>query len=617
MDILRYPWQRPQKIDNTYAVGYTAPFHTCLHRGTADPSDDTQIRPGEAWVTVTSASEGASYVTAYAPESRHWEARRSTATIYWVDARWQYPPDASVQLGQSHRLTTIVTRESDGAPVAGYVVRYEALGGAAAQLGYEGGQVAEATTDAEGRASIQITPTDDQPGAARVGVTVIRPAQSAPMPSPRLELGSGETVVTWSSVATPAPFLPADPSTPSTPSTSLPPAPFEPAPGDRPSPPPTGPSLGAPRLEVTLRRDSMGPIRVNDTIPVTITVRNAGDAPAAGIQLRDAFDRGLTNAGDIDGEFEIKYPSFPDLAPGESEAVPLEFTAIASGRQCHRVTVSAAGAESAVERQCFDVEAPAPPPAPRIRVDAEGELQREVGQPYRFRARVTNEGSVAADGYTVEIWHDSGATLRPTLASEGNVALERGFRWTLPTLAPGESRRFEVEYDTVTPAPQAKVTVFVEGPDAETVTETRAVEIVAARGTGVGAAPALPQTTASPLRPSVSSTANPAQVGRPAALNLLLENTGAQTLRDVDFRVVFPPQIRPTLSPATSPLPFRVNQNTLQFDRQAELRPGQPIRLTVPYEALAQGEVRVVLEALSPGVDGVQSAETQISIRSR
>ena len=48
MDILRAPWQRPKKFDNTYAVGYTSPFHTCVNRGTSDPSDDTQIRPGRS-----------------------------------------------------------------------------------------------------------------------------------------------------------------------------------------------------------------------------------------------------------------------------------------------------------------------------------------------------------------------------------------------------------------------------------------------------------------------------------------------------------------------------------------------------------------------------------------
>lgn len=268
MDILRMPWQRPNKQDNTYAVGYTSPFHTCLNRGTADTTDDVQVRPGDAWITVTSASEGASYVTAYAPESRDWDARRARATIYWVDAEWRIPPSVNVQPGQTANVVTSITRKSDGAPVDGWQVRYEVIQGDNARLGYGSGQSSVATTNAQGQAVMQVTPTDDAPGSAVLRATIVRPAQSSPMPSPELQLGTGETVVTWSPTTIPGggtgpPIGGGGGVTP--------PAPFEPPPRDT-TPPIGTPDRGAPLLEVIAQRDNQRPIRVNDVIPVTITV---------------------------------------------------------------------------------------------------------------------------------------------------------------------------------------------------------------------------------------------------------------------------------------------------------------------------------------------------------
>ena len=173
-DVLRWPWERPKKVDNRYAVGYTSPYHTCLRRSLADPADDLQIRPGDAWVSVSSAAEGTSYITAYNPDVKDWASRKASAVIYWVDAQWQLPAPATVAAGQPHTLTTTVTRQTDGAPIAGWIVRYEVSDGAGARLGYQAGQTAEATTDSQGRASVEIKPTDAATGTSSVNITIVR-----------------------------------------------------------------------------------------------------------------------------------------------------------------------------------------------------------------------------------------------------------------------------------------------------------------------------------------------------------------------------------------------------------------------------------------------------------
>lgn len=606
MDMLRLPWQRPNKHDNTFAVGYTSPFHTCLNRGTADTSDDVQIRPGDAWITVTSASEGASYVTAVAPESQHWEARRATATIYWVDAQWRLPPSAVVQLGQPHTLTTTVTRKSDGAPVAGWIVRYEVVEGPTARLGYEAGRQSQATTDSQGRASLQVTPTDDQPGTAVVKVTVVRPAQSGSMASPELELGGGESVVTWS----PSGVFSAGPTTPPDDSPVMPPAPFEPPPsdaGDTLGPPVTG----SPLLEVTARRDTVGPVRVDDLVPVTITVVNNGDAPARNIVITDRYDQGLSNALDTARDYEVRYEAMPDLAPGESDSVRLEFTVVNEGRQCHTVTVRADGAQESVDRQCFEVEGAPAPVAPSLGVAVDGELQRSVGETYTFRSRVSNLGSVLAEEVEVQILHDP--QLQPLQAEVGNTQLPNGFSWREASIAPGDSVPFYIEYKCLAPNTAARVSIFVRARGSEEVIETRTVEIVPDQEGGEAPAPG---PSASPLVGTLNASASP-RVGQRASLDLTVSNNGATPLRDVEFRLIFPPQVQPQLSPTLSPYAFRVNQNSYEFDTIPELRAGSPIRLLVPYDPVDQGQVKVRLEMRSPDAGGVQSVETPITIQPR
>ena len=201
LDIFRSPLDTPHKIDNWYVVGATSGRPEVLTRGTADPSDDIQVLDGEAWVTVTSASEGTSRVTAYTPEVSNWQFRQASATIYWVDAQWIFPPSAAAETGRPHVLTTAVMRRTDGAPLAGWIVRYEVGGGGS--LGYEGGRSVDVPVDANGRASVEVSPADATGGSATVAIAIVRPQTAPPNASPRLEIGRSCATITWGAAAAP------------------------------------------------------------------------------------------------------------------------------------------------------------------------------------------------------------------------------------------------------------------------------------------------------------------------------------------------------------------------------------------------------------------------------
>ena len=195
-------WRRltgrpPQKTASDYAVGRTSRAGTVLTRGTATPQDDIPVLSGETWLSVASADEGVSRVTAHAPDVQDWDRRRQAAVIHWIDAQWLFPPPAIVRVGQTHVLSTSVVRHTSGAPVAGWVVRYQIVAGPPAAFSPHGTQVVEVPADAQGTASVEIAGPSDQPGITQIRIQVVRPGSSAG-DRPRLVVGQGATSVTWS-----------------------------------------------------------------------------------------------------------------------------------------------------------------------------------------------------------------------------------------------------------------------------------------------------------------------------------------------------------------------------------------------------------------------------------
>ena len=275
------PWNKPKKIDNQYAVGYTAKVPLSITRGTANTTDDVNIQPGEAWASITSPVEGVSRITAVAPEIAEWANRRAQATIYWVDVQWTFPPTA-VTAGGGQVLTTTVLRQTDGTPLEGWLVRYEVADGGGSLRGDQSGQVVEVPTDAQGRASIDVTPTGSAGSTTRINAQLIRPAGFGGSSAPRLDIASSSTLINW----TDGDYVPP----PDDLGDVVPPTAF-PGGGTTPIQPPTNPvvplvtpdraQLG-PRLEVEIYDPAPADIRVGGEPRFEIVLRNTGDAPATG-----------------------------------------------------------------------------------------------------------------------------------------------------------------------------------------------------------------------------------------------------------------------------------------------------------------------------------------------
>lgn len=254
-----------------------------LVRNPVDPTDDIHLARGQSWVSLTSGSEGTSYVTLAAPQLQG--RRHVTARVDWIDASWSCPKPVLSSLEGPGRLVTEVGRNSDKAPLVDWIVRYRFLDGPSASLGMgDSAQVVDVPTDSSGRSSIDVYPLSTQSGTTRIAIEVIDPSRRLANP-----VGRCIGYVTWSesapviplpksSTAEPPSFDdPLDSGT-STPTDTQPPIgtdpPFE-----------TSPPISPPPQSATLSIFAEGrpELRIGDTATYGVTVSNGSSVPATDV----------------------------------------------------------------------------------------------------------------------------------------------------------------------------------------------------------------------------------------------------------------------------------------------------------------------------------------------
>jgi uncharacterized repeat protein (TIGR01451 family) len=189
-----------EKLGIDFARGVTATNERVITRGSPKQSDDLIVRKGQTWLSLTSPSEGITRVTALAPDAEVWDRRRQTATIYWVDARWDFPEPINLAGTQQGTISTSVTQSEGLKPATGWIVRYTSQDPRQALFLMSDGsrrEVVDATVDLNGKAEVQVVNASGRSGSALISIEVNRPAQ-ADENMPQITLGRGQTVVSWS-----------------------------------------------------------------------------------------------------------------------------------------------------------------------------------------------------------------------------------------------------------------------------------------------------------------------------------------------------------------------------------------------------------------------------------
>ncbi len=298
---------------------------------------------------------------------------------------------------------------------------------------------------------------------------------------------------------------------------------------------------------VEVRRRGPENVSVGGVASFEVLVTNRGDSTARHVKVLDRFDAGLTHPKAVDRELAVKYEAMPDLAPGKSDTVPLTFGVRAAGQLCHHVTVTADDAAPASGSGCVTAVNAKPVSPPTIEVTKQGPTRQYVGELAKFRVVIKNTGDVPVTNLEVVDSYDQ--AFDPRFTDSGREDLPDGsFRWRIDRLEKDERRVINVQCVCVTPSPSACSRVIVTADGDVRVAENKCVEILQLETPPPGAAGAVtppPAASATNVKLSMRSTANPARVGEPMTLFVFIENAGQQLERGVSLRVQVPQETMP------------------------------------------------------------------------
>ncbi len=655
----------PRKLSNDFALTRTSRAARLITRGTPSPNDDVWLRKGQAWISLTSASQGVSHVTAVATGAENWEKRRQVARVHWVDAQWELPAPAVVRAGGSHTLTTRVTRSSSGRPVTDWTVRYELAGGAPATFGTSGLTSVDQPTDADGRATVTITPARPDAGSTQVLVRILSPADGdAPV-----EIGQGWTTVTWS-----APGLAVDASGPEVASldatlvyrievrnsgdlaaddvrvtATIPPL-VEFLNSDPPANP-FGTQVqwqlgrispgGAQSIEIRCRaktagtgrlivRASSGNLTAEDVVPTlieaaaldirllappatarvgervtfNIQVANIGSRSLRNIVLRDTFDPGLEHS-----EGEPSPVEFPvgDLEPNKSVTKALSFIVRRAGRLCHTVEGFADGGYTASSQACVTAEQA----RLAIHLEVTGPARAVVGDTVQFDLRVTNTGDAPLTG--IRLFNLPGSSFEATRANPDYISTDGGLLFEFDNLQAGDTELRQVECRCLSANPAAESRTEVT--TAEGLADARVITTIIERP---ATPPPPPPASSGPTRtapiPSgpptgqlqivVTDTRNPISVGEQTTYIIEVKNDNTVSVKNVVVAFTLPSGLRrPTVTTSPGRLQFHpMGDGQYELDAIAEMRPGGTQEIRVEVEATEPGLQTFRAQILTPEI---------------
>lgn len=584
VDLLVGDFNRPRKITNTFAIGSTLRTNTRLNRGTCNPETNAWVLRGEGWISLTSAAEGVSHVTVFAPEVYTWDARLKSAIVHWVDAQWRFPSPAIQPMGGKHVFSTSVTRQTNQSPCEHWRVRYEITGGPPAGFVPDGAQSIEIPTDPTGKASVEIFQKDPKPGTNKICIQVIRPGDVAGANGQRLVVGTGTTMMTWTGPSAPAVVAPTT----------------------------TSPS--------SLRVQIAGPSQatVGMDVKYTITVTNLGQSAATDLIIKDRLDPGFQNPA-VNQNNAIERV-LGNLAPGASQQVNVTLKATKAGKLCHTVEVTGQGGASGSAKACLTaVDAggstgPSMPPfggteQPKTNVPAAkssigvkvtGPAQLSVGETARFNIEVTNTGTTALQNVRVFDRYDE--NLLPTMATDGYRVEGSGLAWTIDNLPPNKTTQLGIHCTCQSATMKAcnRVTVSTASGDkfeGEACLEIRAPVTKPPENT-------TPPPAKSGLTMSVVGLRNPVVAGKELTYEIVVTNSGTTPCSQVRLTVTIPEGMLPNPIGTVGPGPtkFTRDGNVIQYDPVLEVKPGESLMYRVRVLAKKAGQYKLRADLTSPAL---------------
>jgi uncharacterized repeat protein (TIGR01451 family) len=549
------------KVNPQFAISETFARNLLVARGgPGTPLGDLTVARGQTWITVSSPNEGASYVTAVAPELENWSTRQQTGVIHWVDAQWAAAPPAVGPAGSRHGFTTTITRRTTGEPLDGWHVRYEITGGPSAGFAPGGARAIEVSSNDLGQASAEIFQPQAEPGSSPILIQIIRPAGIVPG-GQRLVVGTAASEQTWTGAAgtlttppatTPpsvvAPTIPATPTTPETPAVpSTPSVPSTPA-GPRTSLKMSGPS------EAT----------VGATATYRIDVTNSGDQPASSVVVSDPIPDGLTflksdPPSDTTATGGTWQWTVGSLQHGQTRSIQLDARLERAGAINHCASLRTG--EGITGQDCVTTTVR----TPTIEMKLSGPNIGTVGQQVTFELSIVNHGDAPATSLVLKDTFDDGF-VHAKAASPIQVELR--------PIPPNQGQRITITFKIAKPGHLCHT-----------------VELTGAGGVRQSTQACLDATNPGPPpKPALSfKITGPAaaHVGDRVQFTIEAKNTGdvkianLKIANDYDSKLLEAKMASPNYQKTDSALSWTV----------ANLDPGQTVQERIDFQCLAEGRV--------------------------
>jgi uncharacterized repeat protein (TIGR01451 family) len=643
---------RGYKVDNKYAVSYTSYCEHRITRGTANPNDDFVIRPGQSWCVISSAVEGDTYVTAYAPEIANWNCHKVFITEHWVDAQWALPPPAIERIGAEHVLTTNFFHHTDHRPLANYRVRYTVLDGPPAVLLPSHAPETIAVSDLTGNASASLVQVTPRPGINRIGIEIIRPPDPTLPSGSGIPVGRGETTVEWrgaqlgldlagppvASVGQDIPYTITITNSGQIESGAI--TLRDPLPEGtqfvRSEPrailegtqliwtlgvlPPGGRHI----VQLALRANRPGElsncVRMTSSEGITDEkcvrtqvsaqqlaqlVLTMNDLPPTPVNSVVTYQISVSNPGSgpatnvtLNAEFDsaLEHQSHAStlttvlgtLAPGESKNMPLTLTPRRLGQFTTRVVASADGNLRSQVERVLTVQ------SARIMLSSTGPKVGYVDKPVTWDITVANPGDLALGNVAVRA--QLPAEVSFLSASDLGKLMNAEVAWSLGTLSGRSQRTLHLSARCLRPAAEANLVVVATADPALQEQATAALEI---RG--------VPAFTL-----QIAKLGDPVQVGGKLTYKVSVTNTGTLPAAQVELVAQVPPQLKVTNT--DGPTRAQISGNQVSFPPIAALQAKQTITFTIEAQGLQPGDVRFRAELRSAALSNPVVKEESTTI---
>lgn len=328
--------------------------------------------------------------------------------------------------------------------------------------------------------------------------------------------------------------------------------------------------IAAPELKFRLLAEQEAAL--GETVIYKFEIANTGDEDARDVMVRCLVPAGLQGPN---REPDLEYP-VGSLAAGESKTVDLPLAAIEVGDYTTEATLEAVGVSP------IQATSPLRVIKSRIGLNRTGPGKRFVGSKVQFTNSVTNHSSRPLSNIRIS------ETLPPNVtfesASDGGMASVGTVNWTIPALAPGETRDINVTFIPQDAGEKVSTVSATAADNAQTAIRAKMMVV------GFSA-----------LKVENDRELRPYMVGEQVSMRMTIKNGGTASASAVTAVIRVPDNLR--FVKADGPVKYTAAGNAISFQPIPEILNGQDVSIDLVLDCVSAGDAHVDVQLQSSDLE--------------